>query len=84
VCLLGAGDGHHRVNILSGVGVTVLSLFRDTDNIGGPIPTELGNLALLESLYAPAPTLPVSESETTSCLETHHFLYPTMHHSGVD
>jgi hypothetical protein len=64
--------------------VTVLSLFRDTDNIDGTIPCQLGDLVYLESLYAPAPTLPVSESETTSCLEPHHFLYPTMHHSGVD
>jgi hypothetical protein len=69
------GDGHHRVNILSAVwGVSPFSQIRTIPNINGSIPTELGDLALLESLYAPAPTLPVSDSETTSCLE--HFLYP--------
>ena len=79
------GDGHHRVNILSAVwGVTALSYIRTVPDITGPIPTQLGDLVYLVSLYAPAPTLPVSESETTSCLEPHHFLYPTMHHSGVD
>jgi hypothetical protein len=80
----GRGDGHHRVNILSAVwGVTALSYIKESPGLTGTIPTELGNLPLLKFLYAPAPTLPVSDSETTTAWNPTTFCIPRCTTAGL-